>query len=61
MCFDGQATAADDYSNGAHLAQMFSILGPFATALVQRSERGSEFFDDIGSFCPKSCSSAFLG
>ncbi|KAI3401126.1 hypothetical protein diail_272 [Diaporthe ilicicola] len=48
LCFDGQATAADDYSAEAHLAQMVSIFGPFPTSLLERSERGYEYFDENG-------------
>lgn len=52
MCFDGQATAADDYSGEAHLAQIISILGQFPTSLVERCEHGKQYFDENGSLCP---------
>ncbi|KAG6361853.1 hypothetical protein INS49_010082 [Diaporthe citri] len=42
------ATAADDYSAEAHLAQMVSIFGPLPKSLLEQSERGYEYFDENG-------------
>lgn len=58
MCFDGQPTATADYLAEAHLAQMVSIFGPFPTTLLDRSERGYQYFDESGSFSVPFCFTA---